>query len=66
MPPADGADVAREIVENQLASKTLVVSSNSQDMVFEPLHAIGVWTLTKPCEDQDLYNTVKAMLNGGQ
>lgn len=65
MPPGSGYDTALKLADSQIVPHIIVVSSNSQGMVFEPLRKAGVMLLTKPVNDDQFIKEIKAMIADG-
>jgi DNA-binding NarL/FixJ family response regulator len=64
MPPGSGLDAALQLKIGGFVTHVVVVSSNSQDVIFKPLVERGIHVLTKPLSDQQFLAKMKVILNG--
>lgn len=64
MPPGSGKDAALELAREKAVPCILVVSSNSQDVVFKQLRDQGIYLLTKPVSDGQFAAKIEEIKRG--
>ena len=63
MKKMNGDVAAKVIVAEQLAKHVIIASSNSQDIIFVPLRALGCKTISKPYKKDMLVRQIEALIH---